>query len=387
MSQATYIRLFFLFFLTLIYFLININFFDFYVYRLFESCDFQYSPAKLLLQKKDVFKIYFSSDLASTVPYRVPGILCSQNPHYAIITNFLMIPFALMEFDLSKQVYLILNLFLIYLIFDFLLKKNFISKKLLIFCFVFFILSRPLLTTLIIGQWGIIAFYFMCIFFLNSNKIINFTSIIILSLKYTFFPYILLFLIKLKKYRQIVLLLFLHILCIFLYSIITNSILIENIFLPLKIGSVQGFGSINLQDFFGNHPPMPFNWILLGIICTISYIVYIKNTSGDNYHYVIIFTIITIASFRHHTYDTIFLLPLLVFSLKLNSKLKYFCYLSIFYFWYILDIKYFFDFKFTKIGIFINFIILIINALIVFLYFKNNKVSIGKYNFKFKRIE
>ena len=54
MSQTTYIRFFFLFFLTLIYFLININFFDFYVYRLFESCDFQYSPAKLLLQKKDV---------------------------------------------------------------------------------------------------------------------------------------------------------------------------------------------------------------------------------------------------------------------------------------------------------------------------------------------
>ena len=150
-----------------------------------------------------------------------------------------MIPFALMEFDLSKQVYLILNLFLIYLIFDFLLKKDFISKKLLIFCFVFFILSRPLLTTLIIGQWGIIAFYSMCIFFLNSNKIINFTSIIILSLKYTFFPYIFLFLIKLKKYRQIVFLLFLHIFYIFLYSIITNSILIDNIFLPLKIGSVQ----------------------------------------------------------------------------------------------------------------------------------------------------
>ena len=88
MSQTTYIRFFFLFFLTLIYFLININFFDFYVYRLFESCDFQYSPAKLLLQKKDVFKIYFSSDLASTVQiefleyYTSKSSLCNNHKFF-----------------------------------------------------------------------------------------------------------------------------------------------------------------------------------------------------------------------------------------------------------------------------------------------------------------
>jgi len=381
-----HVRLFFLTFLTLIYFLINFNFFDFYVYRIFEACDFQYSPAKLLLQKKDVFQIYFSSDLGSTIPNRVPGILCSQNPHYAIVTNFIMLPFALLDFELSKQVYLILNLVFIFLIFDYLLKKKFLSNYILIFCFLSFILSRPLLTTLIIGQWGVIAFYFMSLFFLKTDKIINFLSVVILSLKYSFFPYIFFFLIKLKKYKTIFILFFIHILFIFLYSLITNSNFIENIFLPLKIGSMQGFGSINLQDFFGNHPPLPFNWILLLLISWFSFSIYMKNTSRDNFHYIIIFTIITIASFRHHTYDTIFLLPLLIFSLKLNSKFRYFCYSSIFYFWYILDIKYFFDFKFTKLAIFINFLILISNAFIVFLYYKNKKIVIGKYNFNLNKI-
>jgi hypothetical protein len=175
----------------------------------------------------------------------------------------------------------------------------------------------------------------------------------------------------------------LHFISIIFYSLLTNSNFIFNIFAPLKVGSEQGYSTSDLQSFIGYHPPIPYNWFLLIIISFIGYYFYYRNMKKDNFLNIAIITTTTLMTFRHHNYDWIGFLPLLLYIVESKSKLIFFIFISVVYFWYF-NIGVINDnFQYTKVSIFALMFLIFINSLILFLLNRNKKVYIINKRSKF----
>ena len=174
---------FLIFLFIILFFLISNNFFVFYTGRFFDGCDMMWSPSSLFLKDLDVFKIYFSN-LKDTL------IHCSNYPSYSITNIFFMLPFAFFDLNISKQLWLAFNLLLLLNIYI-LYKKYFLIKiSLYNSLFLIFIFSEPVILTLSIGQYGILALWSFTVIILSKNKFLQFFGYLVSGLKYTFFPVI-----------------------------------------------------------------------------------------------------------------------------------------------------------------------------------------------------
>jgi len=363
---------FFLTLLVLLFFLISENFFLFYTGRFFDGCDMMWSPSSLFLKDSNVFEIYFSK-LKNT------EIHCSNYPSYSISNIFFMLPFGFFELNIAKKLWLALNLFLllnIYLIYN---KYFFVKSSLYNILFAIFLLSKPTILTLSIGQYGILVLWaFTTIVFNEKNKFLQFFAYFVSGLKYTFFPIIFYFSLYKKYFLFIFLFIVINILFLIIFTLKFEGSLISNFMLPFLVGTEQGGGGGDLMSVIGNHPSPPLNYLLIIIISFFYFFIFYKKTETSNKNQLIFISLITITIFRHHIYDAVFLFPFLLYLINSKNYWKYPCLAIIFYFWFIYHSNFLehagiLPVMYTKSFRVFNFILL--NLLLLYFFLDNLKLN------------
>ena len=377
--------------LILLFFLISNNFFVFYIGRFFDGCDMMWSPSSLFLQNINVFEFYFSN-------LKDQYIHCSNYPSYSISNIFFMIPFGAFELNIAKKLWLLFNLILIFHLY-FIFKKLFLWKENFYnFIFLIFLFSKPMILTLSIGQYGVLALWSITTaIFYDKKNLISFIGFFVSGLKYTFFPIIFFYKIYKKKYIFIILFLLLNLIALLIFSFKFKSNIIENFFNPLIVGSQQGGGGGDLMSVLGNHPTFPLNYIIVILSSFFYFIIFYKKTINNSENIIIYITLITITVFRHHIYDAIFLFPMFLYLIKSTNKTRFVLILVVLYFWFIYHSNFLehgsiLPLMYTKGFRIFNFILL--NLLIIFFFLdtvkpnqKILKFNINKLKKKFETYE
>ncbi len=312
-----------------LFFLISNNFFVFYVGRHFDGCDMMWSPSSLFLKNINVFEIYFSN-------LKNQYIHCSNYPSYSISNIFFMMPFGAFELDIAKKLWLLFNLILIFHIYLIFKKLYFEKHTYYNYIFLIFLFSKPMIFTLSIGQYGVLALWSISTaIFYEKKNLISFLGFFMSGLKYTFFPIIFYYTVFKKKYIYISLFLLLNLAALLIFSLKFKSGIIENFFNPLIVGSQQGGGGGDLMSVLGNHPVFPLNYIIVMAASFFYFITFYKKTINNTENTIIYITLITITIFRHHIYDAIFLFPIFLYAIKSRNKTKFFMISVILYFWFV----------------------------------------------------
>ena len=376
----------FFFILTLcaLYFLITNNILVFYVGRTFDGCDMPWSPSNLYLQNIDVFKIYFS-DL------RNAKIHCSNYPAYSILNTFFFLPVGYFDLTIAKKIWLIINLVLLQHIYAIFYSKISINKNTYNLLFLFFLLSKPTITTLSIGQIGILVLWaFTVFFYLPKKKIWNTLAYVITGLKYSFFPIVFYFALFQKHFKKITLMIALNIFAIIIFAYKFDASLISTLLNPLIVGSQGGGGGGDLMSVLGNHPAFPFNYILIIGASFFYFYIFFHKTYRNYENDLICACLITITIFRHHIYDAIFLLPFLIYLFKSKNLWKYFCIFIIFYFWFVYQSNFLeqggiFPVMYTKGFRIFNFFLL--NFMLAYFFLDNLKPNETLWGFKLNKVK
>lgn len=236
------------------------------------------------------------------------------------------------------------------------LRNNYKKNKIFLL-FILFLFSPLLFHLLKVGQYTIFCLWgFIIFFYINDNSFLKFIGLLISTLKYTFAPIIVLYLFFEKKFRIIFFLILTNIIAVIFYSIYFNISFISALLNPIFMGwKTQAIGVGDLLSFLGNHPKFPYNVIIVGIIFfLLKYFIY-HNTKRQKAHDLALICILTLISFKHLSYDYVFLLPviLLLFN-TISRKDKNILSLIIFYFLYILPCTLIEPIRYTKYFIFFN---------------------------------
>lgn len=374
---------FLIFLFIILFFLISNNLFVFYTGRFFDGCDMMWSPSSLFLKDLDVFKIYFSN-LKDTL------IHCSNYPSYSITNIFFMLPFAFFDLNISKQLWLAFNLLLLLNIYI-LYKKYFLIKiSLYNSLFLIFIFSEPVILTLSIGQYGILALWSFTVIILSKNKFLQFFGYLVSGLKYTFFPVIFYYSIVKKYYFFVLLFVIINSLALFIFTFKFDGSLVQNLIFPFLVGSQQGGGGGDLMSVLGNYPPAPINYLLIIIISFFYFKIFYEKTISNKLNHLIFISLITITIFRHHIYDAIFMLPFFLYIFKTRNYLRYPALLIVLYFWFIYNSNFFeqngiFPLMYTKGFRIFNFILL--NLLLLYFFLDNLKLNQTFLGIRLKKIK
>ena len=367
-----------------LFFLISNNFFVYYVGRHFDGCDMMWSPSSLFLQNINVFEVYFSN-------LKNQYIHCSNYPSYSISNIFFMAPFGAFELSIAKKLWLLFNLILIFHIYLIFKKIYFENNNYYNYIFLIFLFSKPMIFTLSIGQYGVLALWSITTtIFYEKKKLISFIGFFMAGLKYTFFPIIFYYKIIKKKFIFVSFFLLLNIASLLIFSLKFESSIIENFLNPLIVGSLQGGGGGDLMSVLGNHPVFPLNYLIVIAVSFFYFITFYNKTINNTENKIIYITLITITIFRHHIYDAIFLFPIFLYIIKSRNKSKFFLILIILYFWFVyhsnfLEQDSILPVMYTKGFRIFNFILL--NILLLFFFLHTVKPNQNILKFKINKLK
>lgn len=377
-------NIFLLLILVFFYFLISNNYFSFYVGRYFDGCDMPWSPSNLYLQNIDVFKIYFSH-------LKNIKIHCSNYPAYSILNIFFFLPIGYFELTVAKKIWLCINLIFLFHIYIIIYKKKIINKNIYNFLFLFFLFSKPTITTLSIGQMSVMILWaFVIFFYLQNKKILSSAAYLIIGLKYSFFPIVFYYSLFSKLFKRIILITLINILAVIIYTYKFETSVISTLINPLTVGSEGGGGGGDLMSVLGNHPIFPINYIIIIGASFFYFYIFFYKTHRNNENNLICASLITITIFRHHIYDTIFLFPLLIYLIKSKNNWRYLCVIIIFYFWFIYQSNFLeqngiFPIMYTKGFRIFNYFLL--NILLLYFFLDNLKLNQTLCGLKLQKIK
>lgn len=349
---------------------------------LYQSIDFQYSPAVMTWQNINHYNYILSGGQRGSLN---DPIILTQNGEYGHGLYILMYPFTLFNWDTAKIIWLFFNVFLSFFIPIFLGKKNNLNRNLIFLSVFLFLASTPARSTIGNGQLSFLILIALVLPFLYESK-----KATVLSgfsyLKYNTGYLLFLYFFLTKNYKKLFNSSIIFVIGWLIYSFITNTNLIECLYQPLKVAfyikttSELTYGFSFLKLFFSNNNEL-LELILLfsSIFFSIIFLNLIKNIK-EVFLKISLFCLIILIFSPHRIYDYVLLFPLMVYSLKnlKNSRVKS---INLFFTFYI-----FYGLRFIKIlGIEVdtNLVINISNILIFFLLFLINYFD---YNFKNKNI-
>ncbi len=324
--------------------------YDYYLRTASDFRDFYWYPSNALINKVNIYDLYFKNDIIRNYQ---PGY---APPNYSILHTIVFLPFGLFDFEFSKIIYLMVNIFLLFFIYQ-ILRNNYKKKKIFLL-FILFLFSPLLVHLLKVGQYTIFCLWgFIFFFYKNDNSFLKFIGLLVATLKYTFAPIIFLYLLFEKKFKIIFFLILTNIIAVIFYSIYFNISFISALLNPIFMGwKTQAIGVGDLLSFLGNHPKFPYNVIIVGIIFfLLKYFVY-HNTKRQRVCDLALICILTLMSFKHLSYDYIFILPVILLLFRMISKKdKIILSLIIFYFFFIMPCALIEPIRYTKYFIFFNF--------------------------------
>ena len=348
---------------------------------LYQSIDFQYSPAVMTWQNINHYNYILNGGQRGGLN---DPIMLTQNGEYGHGLYVLMYPFTLLDWNTAKIIWLIFNVFLSFFIPIFLCKKNNLNKNLIFLSLFLFLASTPARSTIGNGQLSFLVLATLILPFLYKSE-----KAIILSgfsyLKYNTGYLLFLYFFLTKNYKKLFYSSIIFVVGWLTYSFITNTNLIECLYQPLKVTfyikttSELIYGFSFLKFFFVNNNQL-INLILLflSIFFSIIFLNLIKNIK-EVFLKISLFCLTILIFSPHRIYDYILLFPLMVYSLKnfKNSKIKIINLVFIFYIFYGLRFM-----KTFGIEIDTDLVINITNILIFSLLFLINYLD---YNFNNKK--
>ena len=300
------------------------------------SSDFQWFPSTLVLKGINHYN-YF---LDGGQPFM------SQGGEYSHGMYIILLPFASLDWQLAKLVWMFFNVFFVIAIPYLICNKFKIQRHLTIIIICIFATCSPTRTVINYGQQSLfVMFFFILPFIFQNNKSYFFSGL-------SFFKYNTGFILPIfylveKKYKYLLLSAIPSIVTWILYFNITNSNPIINLFEPIKLVLSKNYSwgtdlysitksLINFEKSFMFLTPEQINSLvsisITLFLCLIFLIKIIK--LKDDLLKLSLISLCTLVLAPHSNYDFIFLLPLLIFSIKDFNSNKFNFYLIIFYFYF-----------------------------------------------------
>ena len=341
------------------------------------GCDFHWRPAVLFWDGINHYQQFILNGRGD--------FLC-QNGEYAHLLNVLYYPFTLLEWESARLIWLIINIFLVFIIPLFICKYLRISKYKTILLVLIFITCYPTRMSLNYGQQSIFVLFFMILpFILNSKWAIFFSGFS--YVKYNSGYILLLNFIVEKKYKYFFISIIPYLIGWVIYFSFTNSDPIVNFFEPIELVLKNGYskdGDIYslLNIYLLSSESYYIKFFVVFLIFILNFLFLLKINKIKNIFFRMSFVLICpLIFFPHSNYDYILLFPLLCYSV---SNFKYLinkiniCF--VIYFFYLNRIvKHLIDFDIFYQPLLLLFIIILVIANI---YSFNKEHNLYLFNYK-----
>lgn len=345
----------------------------FFIANTYGSMDYQYSPAKLFIDKINPYEYYLYEDRSK--------IIGSQYPVYSHSAYIFFSPFSLLDWEISRFVWSIINIILAILCILIISKKAKLENHNMIIIGCIFFMSTPFRNCIGNGQLSLLVLISYCSLFLDNSIKRNFL-LGISYMKYSFMPVLAFFVFFKDGFTG---LLVSGLFCLvgwIIFSLYLDQSLLHTIFQPLTVG-LKGFDSTlargDLFTILNRYDYNLFNikssyWSIFLVIVVTFFLAKQVSSKKNILLTLNLLLVINLLTFGHLIYDYLILLPTFVYSFKnynfLKAKISIFIVL---YFWfgiriyekiksYISNVDIIIP---SNYDIFINFILLII------LYFVN----------------
>ena len=343
---------------------------------LVNGCDFQWQPAVLLWEGINHYQKFIING---------KGDFLCQNGEYAHLLHVLYYPFTLFKWETARILWLILNIFFIFLIHFLICKSLKLSKYKTILLLLIFITCYPSRMTLNYGQQSLFVMFFMILPFLLNNKTASFFSGLS-YVKYSSGYIIFLNFLASKQYKHFFLASIPYLIAWIIYFSVTSSNPIINFFEPIQLSLKKGyirdadiFSIINI--YFAPAKGLYVKLVILLLIFVVNFLLLIKiNTNKDIFFKMSLILLCPLIFFPHSNYDYVMLFPLLCYSISNSEYLinKVNIYFVIYFFYFNRIVNHLIDMDYVYQPLLLFFLIML---LITNIYsFKNKHI----YLFRFK---
>jgi len=292
-----------------------------------DSYDFKKTWGSLQLLSENINHYNYSLNNINKI---IDGKRVIENTEggYSHLFYIILYPFSLLNWELSKIIWSSINILLTIFIPFFIGKRLKLSKKQIFISIALFFISFPVRTNIAMGQHSLLILLFFSLPFLINNK----WSIMLSGISYCKYNIgYALFLYYLKNKKYLFYSLIPSILGWLLYSSITNSNIIVNLFEPLRLTILNPITTADLEFFFGFLKFFKFYEkftnikLILFLLCIFAnaYLIFkIQSKIKDNIYKLSLVGLSSLIFLPHWGHDYVFLLPLALISAKyLNTTL------------------------------------------------------------------
>lgn len=285
------------------------------------SADFHLYPSRCVFQGINHYESYLNNDGKCT-------IFLSQLGEYAQGFYILLFPFTLLDWNIAKIIWFILNIFLIFFIIYFICKRFKINKT-YTYILIFTIYSSIIVKVhLIMGQQAIFVLFFLILPFVFKSKLFYFLSGIA-YFKYSIGYALFIFYLISKKYKFLIFSITPSILGWLIYCFVTNSNLLDNLFQPIQL-TFQNLTTINqfflfsfMKFFFKTNSLIYYFSIIIPSIFINILVINKINKLNNNLQKLTCLCILILISVPHYGHDYIIIIPLLIYAVYCYSLNKF----------------------------------------------------------------
>lgn len=300
---------------------------------LVNGCDFQWHPSKIFWEGINHYQKFINQG---------HGDFKCQNGEYAHGLHVILLPYALLEWDLAKNLWVVSNIFFTGIILFILFKNVKISNYKKIILILIFITCYPTRMTINYGQQSLLVFLFLILPFFNKSIksiLLSGISVFKYSTGYIIFLY---FLVE-KKFRNFFIATIPYFIGWIIYFAYTKSNPIVNFFEPILLilkngytrsGDIYSFLTKNIiQNFNLDFYPKIF---LIIFIFFLNYMFLLKlKKIKNNYLQMALICFCPLIFLPHSNYDYVLLFPLLIYSFSnydiLINKINFYFVIYVFY--------------------------------------------------------
>ena len=285
------------------------------------SADFHLTPSRCVFQGINHYESYLSNDGKCT-------IFLSQLGEYAQGFYILLFPFTLLDWNIAKIIWFILNIFLIFFIVFFICKRFKINKT-HTYILIFAIYSSIIVKVhLIMGQQAIFVLFFLILPFVFKSKLFYFLSGVA-YFKYSIGYALFIFYLSSKKYKFLIFSIMPSFLGWIIYCFLTNSNLLDNLFQPILLmfknsGTINQFFLFSFMKFFFETNTLIYYFSIIIPSIFINILVINKiNKLNNNLQKLTCLCILILISVPHYGHDYIIIIPLLIYAVYCYSLNKF----------------------------------------------------------------
>lgn len=299
---------------------------------LINGCDFQWHPAKLFWEGKNHYQLFLSQGKWD--------FLC-QGGQYGHLFQVILYPYAMLEWEIARSLWLITNLIFLFLIPTVIIKILNLNFKKSIILYLIFLTCYPSRMTINYGQQSLFVLFFMMLPYISRSNFAYFFSGFS-TIKYSTGYIIFLDFLCKREFKKIFVASLPYIFGWIFYSFYTGSEYLINFFEPLIWSIKMNYArdndlySLLNQYFFQN-----FNNYLnyFGIACIFLTNFFLLKQINKVKNIFLKFSFICICPlifFPHSNYDYVLMFPLLCYSWSnfnfLICKINFYFIIYFFYF-------------------------------------------------------